>query len=165
MYFPKLQTPRKRHAFGVFLFVIAKLQLFFRLFRKGDHLAVGLLAQVVLDLAGVLGGRLRVNAQREGIAIAKAQGKFKGRKEVKADDFAAQYQRYLNRELNKAQLAKTLEISLRKKKAYSHQKDKNQLYSDKNSDDTYQVQVVSWYDNENSYTSQMVRTIKYFAEL
>ena len=32
-------------------------------------------------------------------------------------------------------------------------------------DDTYQVQVVSWYDNENSYTSQMVRTIKYLAEL
>lgn len=32
-------------------------------------------------------------------------------------------------------------------------------------DDTYQVQVVSWYDNENSYTSQMVRTIKYFAEI
>ena len=27
------------------------------------------------------------------------------------------------------------------------------------------VQVVSWYDNENSYTSQMVRTIKYFSEL
>ncbi|MFP3154348.1 type I glyceraldehyde-3-phosphate dehydrogenase [Lachnospiraceae bacterium ZAX-1] len=31
-------------------------------------------------------------------------------------------------------------------------------------DDT-QVQVVAWYDNENSYTSQMVRTIKYFSEL
>ena len=29
----------------------------------------------------------------------------------------------------------------------------------------FQVQVVSWYDNENSYTSQMVRTIKYFAEI
>ena len=29
----------------------------------------------------------------------------------------------------------------------------------------YEVQVVSWYDNENSYTSQMVRTIKYFAEI
>jgi glyceraldehyde 3-phosphate dehydrogenase len=28
-----------------------------------------------------------------------------------------------------------------------------------------QVQTVSWYDNESSYTSQMVRTIKYFAEL
>ncbi len=33
------------------------------------------------------------------------------------------------------------------------------------SDNCYEVQVVSWYDNENSYTSQMVRTIKYFAEL
>ena len=32
-------------------------------------------------------------------------------------------------------------------------------------DGKYEVQVVSWYDNENSYTSQMVRTIKYFAEL
>lgn len=32
-------------------------------------------------------------------------------------------------------------------------------------DNTYEVQVVSWYDNENSYTSQMVRTIKYFSEL
>ena len=32
-------------------------------------------------------------------------------------------------------------------------------------DGLYQVQVVSWYDNENSYTSQMVRTIKYFAKL
>ena len=32
-------------------------------------------------------------------------------------------------------------------------------------EDLYQVQVVSWYDNENSYTSQMVRTIKYFAEM
>ena len=32
-------------------------------------------------------------------------------------------------------------------------------------DDLYEVQVVAWYDNENSYTSQMVRTIKYFAEL
>ncbi len=31
--------------------------------------------------------------------------------------------------------------------------------------DLYEVQVVSWYDNENSYTSQMVRTIKFFSEL
>ncbi|MEG1529178.1 MAG: type I glyceraldehyde-3-phosphate dehydrogenase [Clostridia bacterium] len=31
--------------------------------------------------------------------------------------------------------------------------------------DCTQVQVVAWYDNENSYTSQMVRTIKYFSEL
>lgn len=32
-------------------------------------------------------------------------------------------------------------------------------------DETAQVEVVSWYDNENSYTSQMVRTIKYFANV
>ena len=42
--------------------------------------------------------------------------------------------------------------------------DATQTMVSKVSDDTYQVQVVSWYDNENSYTSQMVRTIKYFAE-
>jgi len=33
------------------------------------------------------------------------------------------------------------------------------------SEDLTQVQVVSWYDNENSYTSQMCRTIKYLASL
>ena len=43
--------------------------------------------------------------------------------------------------------------------------DANQTMVQKIDDNTYQVQVVSWYDNENSYTSQMVRTIKYFAEL
>ncbi len=43
--------------------------------------------------------------------------------------------------------------------------DATQTMVSKISDDTYQVQVVSWYDNENSYTSQMVRTIKYFAEI
>ena len=43
--------------------------------------------------------------------------------------------------------------------------DATQTMVSKIDEDTYQVQVVSWYDNENSYTSQMVRTIKYFAEL
>ena len=43
--------------------------------------------------------------------------------------------------------------------------DATQTMVSKVGDDTYQVQVVSWYDNENSYVSQMVRTIKYFAEL
>ena len=43
--------------------------------------------------------------------------------------------------------------------------DATQTMVSKIGDDLYQVQVVSWYDNENSYTSQMVRTIKYFAEL
>ena len=43
--------------------------------------------------------------------------------------------------------------------------DSTQTMVSKIADDLYEVQVVSWYDNENSYTSQMVRTIKYFAEL
>ncbi len=43
--------------------------------------------------------------------------------------------------------------------------DATQTMVTKITDDLYEVQVVSWYDNENSYTSQMVRTIKYFAEL
>ena len=43
--------------------------------------------------------------------------------------------------------------------------DATQTLVNKVADDLYEVQVVSWYDNENSYTSQMVRTIKFFAEL
>ncbi|MBR0411848.1 MAG: type I glyceraldehyde-3-phosphate dehydrogenase [Eubacterium sp.] len=43
--------------------------------------------------------------------------------------------------------------------------DATQTMVNKVADDLFEVQVVSWYDNENSYTSQMVRTIKYFAEL
>ncbi|MBQ3165932.1 MAG: type I glyceraldehyde-3-phosphate dehydrogenase, partial [Clostridia bacterium] len=43
--------------------------------------------------------------------------------------------------------------------------DATQTMVQKIDEDTYQVQVVSWYDNENSYTSQMVRTIKYFSEI
>ena len=43
--------------------------------------------------------------------------------------------------------------------------DANQTMVSKMDDGNSLVQVVAWYDNENSYTSQMVRTIKYFAEL
>ena len=43
--------------------------------------------------------------------------------------------------------------------------DATQTKATKLSDTQTLVKVVSWYDNENSYTSQMVRTIKYFAEL
>ena len=41
--------------------------------------------------------------------------------------------------------------------------DATQTMVAKIADDLYEVQVVSWYDNENSYTSQMVRTIKYLS--
>ena len=43
--------------------------------------------------------------------------------------------------------------------------DATQTMVNKIDDNTYQVQVVAWYDNENSYTSQMVRTAKYLANL
>ena len=43
--------------------------------------------------------------------------------------------------------------------------DATQTMVSKMGEDLYQVQVVSWYDNENTYTTQMVRNIKYFAEL
>ncbi len=43
--------------------------------------------------------------------------------------------------------------------------DATQTLVNKIDDNTSEIQVVSWYDNENSYTSQMVKTIKYFAEL
>ena len=43
--------------------------------------------------------------------------------------------------------------------------DATQTMVNKVADDLYEVRLFSWYDNENSYTSQMVRTIKFFAEL
>lgn len=54
-----------------------------------------------------------LDRQREGIAIAKAEGKYKGRKEVKVDDetFNELYGQYLKREINKRQLADKLGVS------------------------------------------------------
>ena len=51
--------------------------------------------------------------QREGIAIAKREHKFKGRKEVKIDDniFNKQYELYKSREITKSQMAEKLNIS------------------------------------------------------
>ena len=43
--------------------------------------------------------------------------------------------------------------------------DANQTMVTKVAEGLFEVQVVAWYDNENSYTSQMVRTIKYLAGL
>lgn len=51
--------------------------------------------------------------QAEGIAIAKREGKYKGRKPVEIDSeiFRTQYNRYMNREINKVQLARVLKVS------------------------------------------------------
>ncbi|WP_343102129.1 recombinase family protein [Romboutsia sp. MSSM.1001216sp_RTP31141st1_G3_RTP31141_220114] len=70
--------------------------------------------KLMLTMIGAINEFERTNMlerQREGIAIAKEQGKYKGRKEVKVDNFEEYYTRYLNREFNKTQLAKELDIS------------------------------------------------------
>lgn len=49
--------------------------------------------------------------QKEGIAIAKRNGKYKGRKPFTSDKFDTLYSKYLSREINKTELAKLLGIS------------------------------------------------------
>ena len=49
--------------------------------------------------------------QHEGIAIAKRNGVYKGRKPIEIPDFEQQYNRYLHREINKTELSKALGIS------------------------------------------------------
>ncbi|MED3613975.1 hypothetical protein [Bacillus wiedmannii] len=49
--------------------------------------------------------------KRESIMIEKAEEKYKGRKEVSISDFETDFQRYMNREVSKSQLAKELGIS------------------------------------------------------
>ncbi len=49
--------------------------------------------------------------QREGIAIAKAEGKYKGRKPIAVIDFANIYDDYTTRKINKSEMAKKLKIS------------------------------------------------------
>ncbi len=68
----------------------------------------------MLTMIGAIAEFERANLlerQREGIALAAKEGKYKGRREVKIDNFEDQYQRYKNRELNKVQLAAALGIT------------------------------------------------------
>ena len=70
--------------------------------------------KLMLTMIGAINEFERANLlerQREGIAIAKEQGKYNGRKEVKIDNFQHYYNKYMNREINKSQLAKELNIS------------------------------------------------------
>ncbi|WP_257208782.1 recombinase family protein [Bacillus sp. AFS031507] len=69
---------------------------------------------LMLKMIGAINNFERENMlerQCEGIAIAKAEGKYKGRKEVSILDFDKHYQRYMNREVSKSQLAKELQVS------------------------------------------------------
>lgn len=70
--------------------------------------------KLMLTMIGAINEFERANLlerQREGIAIAKREGKFKGRKPSDVPDFENHYKRYMNREISKAQLAKELKIS------------------------------------------------------
>lgn len=68
----------------------------------------------MLTMIGAINEFERTNLlerQREGIAIAKRNGIYKGRKAITIPNFEKHYQRYLSREINKSQLAKELDIS------------------------------------------------------
>ena len=70
--------------------------------------------KLMLTMIGAINEFERANLlerQREGIAIAKQQGKYKGRREVKIADFQKYYDRYMKREISKTGLAKELRIS------------------------------------------------------
>lgn len=72
--------------------------------------------KLMLTMIGAIAEFERQNLferQREGIAIAKAKGKFKGRqvKSIDKNKFESEYNRYLNRELTKKQLAENLQVS------------------------------------------------------
>lgn len=72
--------------------------------------------KLMLTMIGAINEFERTNLlerQREGIAIAKEQGKYKGRKEINVSDdtWNELYNKYLNREINKTQLAKELGVS------------------------------------------------------
>ena len=70
--------------------------------------------KLMLTMIGAINEFERTNLlerQREGIAIAKREGKYAGRKSVSVADFAEHYQRYCRREISKTHLAKELQIS------------------------------------------------------
>ncbi|MEG1411056.1 MAG: recombinase family protein [Bacilli bacterium] len=70
--------------------------------------------KLMLTMIGAINEFERANLlerQREGIAIAKQEGKYKGRKEVNIDNFEEYYERYMRREVSKSALAKELNIS------------------------------------------------------
>ena len=124
----------------------------------GAAKAIGL---VIPELNGKLIGsaqRVPVPTGSTTILTAVVKGKDVTKEGINAAMKAAQSQSF---GYNEDPIVSSDVIGMR----YGSLFDATQTMVAKIDEDTYQVQVVSWYDNENSYTSQMVRTIKYFAEL
>ena len=124
----------------------------------GAAKAIGL---VIPELNGKLIGsaqRVPVPTGSTTILVAVVKGKDVTKESINAAMKAAASESY---GYNTDEIVSSDVIGIR----YGSLFDATQTMVTKLDDDTYQVQVVAWYDNENSYTSQMVRTIKYFAEL
>ena len=124
----------------------------------GAAKAIGL---VIPELNGKLIGsaqRVPVPTGSTTMLVAVVKGKDVTKESINAAMKAAASESF---GYNEDQIVSSDVIGMR----YGSLFDATQTMVAKIDDDTYQVQVVSWYDNENSYTSQMVRTIKYFAEL
>ena len=124
----------------------------------GAAKAIGL---VIPELNGKLIGsaqRVPVPTGSTTLLVAVVKGKDVTKEAINAAMKAAASESF---GYNEDQIVSSDVIGMR----YGSLFDATQTMVAKIDDDTYQVQVVSWYDNENSYTSQMVRTIKYFAEL
>ena len=115
---------------------------------------------VIPELNGKLIGsaqRVPVPTGSTTILVAVVKGKDVTKESINAAMKAATSESF---GYNEDQIVSSDVIGMR----YGSLFDATQTMVAKIDDDTYQVQVVSWYDNENSYTSQMGRTIKYFAE-
>ena len=124
----------------------------------GAAKAIGL---VIPELNGKLIGsaqRVPVPTGSTTILVAVVKGKDVTKESINAAMKAAASQSF---GYNEDPIVSSDVIGMR----YGSLFDATQTMVTKIDDDTYQVQVVSWYDNENSYVSQMVRTIKYFSEL
>lgn len=70
--------------------------------------------KLMLTMIGAINEFERTNLlerQREGIAIAKREGKYKGRKAVTIPNFDEHYKRYIKREINKVEFAKIIKVS------------------------------------------------------
>lgn len=70
--------------------------------------------KLMLTMIGAINEFERANLlerQREGIAIAKREGKYKGKKRIVIEDFELYYQQYMNREISKSEMARLLQIS------------------------------------------------------
>ena len=124
----------------------------------GAAKAIGL---VIPELNGKLIGsaqRVPVPTGSTTILVAVVKGKDITKESINAAMKAASNESY---GYNEDQIVSSDVVGMR----FGSLFDATQTMVAKIDDDTYQVQVASWYDNENSYTSQMVRTIKYFSEL